>query len=53
MQLTELPEAVKKEDLKQLKTLLPNASECFIASLLPFTGDIFAAPQNYDSQSLG
>ena len=53
MQITELPETVKKEDLKQLKNLLPNASECFIASLLPFTGDIFAAPHNYNSEPMG
>ena len=53
-QIFELPETVKKEDLKQLKMLLPNASECFIASLLPLQNDIFSSqgpsPQHCQGQ---
>lgn len=33
--MLELPEHIKREDIKQLKLLLPQASDCFLASLLP------------------
>ena len=49
-QIAELPESVKKEDLKQLRALLPNASECYISSLLPISGDIFASEEQRSSE---
>ena len=46
----ELPDSIKKEDIKQLSMLLPNASDCFLASLLPLA-DIFGGGQGSRDQA--
>ena len=49
MLMFELPEEVRRKDIKQLKFLLPLASDCFLASLLPLS-HIFAANSGNQSK---
>ena len=48
--LTELLDSAKKEDVRQLKSLLPVASNCFLAGLLPI--DVFSDRQNKNSMKV-